>query len=302
MKYTNVVYVLIDITEGKYYLGSKTECCLCDLRGVKTLVTRGGRAYYGSSKNKSFIASKSRGNRIAVEVLQVVPNRDQLLKVEQEWLREFKVASDTRFYNLTEKTFGSNIFPMQNESICNSYGESVKKLAKSRGSVSRRYSSASELGWDKPHEMYYHILKQLELHNGAEVSRSFGKHRHFARVTTKCFNLSRYETDDIKNNIPEMRDLFIEGVSYELISEILDIDLLSVYEGLYLFTKKDVDKYLTAKQKGLTDDELDTKVAKLILLGSSFQECSRELSIDRRTVQRYFIRFFRRRFKINDLK
>jgi len=52
MKYTNVVYVLIDITEGKYYLGSKTECCLCDLGGFLSAVAGVVRVAGGGDRQR----------------------------------------------------------------------------------------------------------------------------------------------------------------------------------------------------------------------------------------------------------
>ena len=79
----------------------------------------------------------------------------------------------------------------------------------------------------------------------------------------------------------------------------MEVPSVIMYVGDY----DDVNKksFLVAQRQGLTKDELEIKVTKLVLDGMGFNEVSRELGINQTSVKRYFFRCVRANLKSEDL-
>ena len=79
----------------------------------------------------------------------------------------------------------------------------------------------------------------------------------------------------------------------------LEIPTVLLYLGNY--TEVNRNTHLVAYRQGLTKEELEVKVTKLILDGKNFTEASKILSIDQTSAKRYFFKCIRRKFKSSDL-
>lgn len=114
----------------------------------------------------------------------------------------------------------------------------------------------------------------------------------------KCIKEYDDQDEDIKKKV---RLTLAKGASVVKTAEILGLEVPSVI--MYVGDYDDVNKksFLVAQRQGLTKDELEIKVTKLVLDGMGFNEVSRELGINQTSVKRYFFRCVRANLKSEDL-
>lgn len=300
----HVVYLLENLSKKenpRFYIGSKQECDLIELRGIPTLVGKQTRrAYFGSSMNKKMREDLIAGHIFSAYILEQCKRREDVLAREREWLEEVGVVNSEMYYNMSERTDYSNCLPVPPNSIINIFGETAKKIAQSRSSMSKRNGTAKKLGFDDSYELSRHIASQIKAGvSGSAISESLGKHRHFSLVYVRPFDLDNLLEKDPVNFIEQAHDMDIENASYEMIGKTLGIESPTVFKALSFCQRFELQ---TARKLGMTLDELDLKVARLVLMNYSFVQVAKELGIDHRTAKKFFVRFFKRRFKLSDLE
>jgi len=300
----NIVYVLRNYDSGKCYIGSKQWCSIEVIDDVPTIYDQKSmRPYYSSASNKEMVKSLKEGRIFIAEVLEKVGDKKDLYKREEEWLKEMDAMNNPLFYNLTNHTFHNYNYKDTQYAVANQWGEFVKDIASSRGSVSKRYKAAIEAGFNNPYDLYTYI--HIEKESGrtcADISRDFNKHRHWANTITSKINLNDMIHTAIGPLVPEMKELYTKGASFELIADMLEVEVPCVIKGLHGFGVKKIKKYMCSMRLGITQEELERKVAKMFYQGSNWSEISSELDINRRTVQKYLRQFLNRRFEVNDFE
>lgn len=307
----NIVYLLTNVSKSsypKYYIGSKVECDIVPVAGFETIISlKTGKAYYGSSCNREMQRDLSLGNNFKAEVLEVVGCRKDLRKKEQEWLEEFNTAEDCRYYNLTNNALSpTNWIDM--DSVVNIFGESYKNVAKSRGSIGKRNLTAKSFGFKDFYDLVIFIAKEVKGGKSyAEISRMIGSsNRHFPLVTTRSFDLNRVLKENPLDYIEEVEDYYFLNASIEMIANKVGIEVPTAYKAIVHlvdnFEKPDFISLVVSKKLGVSMDNLESKIAKSVFNGNSLAKIASELKIDRRSATKYFIRFFRKRFKANDFE
>lgn len=295
----NVVYALINTSKTSVpyvYIGSKSDCSLVKENGVSYLVGSNGKKYIRSSCNELMKREIREGHVFSVEILECC-NRKELRDREQEWLEEMNASENCMFYNLINTTVKcEGVDPL---SIVNDAGESYKKVASSRSAQGRRDATAKSLGFEDSYSFLKYVCHRLDSgETSSKISSDLRKQRHFAKVTTRKINIPKFLSEDPSVFIESCAELWFKNYSYELIAEQLDIEVPTAVKAVSLAPK---NRFMIARRVGRSVKELDESIALLVLKGKNFQEISKELNLHTRTVQKYFIRFFRQRFKISDL-
>lgn len=307
----NIIYLLTNISKDqnpKYYIGSKLECDIIPVFNIPSIVSlKSGKVYYGSSSNKEMQKDLLDGNHFRAEVLEVVLNRDEVRRRENEWLVELDVANSERYYNLSNNALASFNYESM-RSVFNPFGESFTKIAKSRGSIGKRNLTAKSLGFKDYYDLVLYIAKGVSCGKSyAEIAKEIGhSNRHFPAVTTKYFNLSKLLKENPKDYIKDVEDFYFANATIEKIAEILGIEQPTAYRAVLLlidnFEKPDFISLVVSKKLGMSIDKLETTIAKSVFEKKSLADTARDLGIDRRSATKYFIRFFRRRFNANDFE
>jgi len=296
----NVVYALINTskTSAPYvYIGSKSECSLIKEDDVSYLVGSNGKKYIGSSSNELMKSEVREGHVFSVEILECCSKKELRVR-EQEWLKEMRSSESYLFYNMTNTT--AKCEKVDCSSVVNDAGESYKKVASSRSAQGRREATARALGYDDSYSLLKCICLRLDSgETSSKISDDLGKQRHFAGATTKGINIPKLLSEDPFMFVESCAELWFKNYSYELIAEQLYIEVPTAVKAVALAPK---NRFMVAKKVGKSVKELDEIIALLVLKGKDFQGISKELNLHAKTVQRYFIRFFRQRFKISDLE
>lgn len=307
----NIIYLLTNINKEenpKHYIGSKLECDVIPVFNVPSIVSlKSGRVYYGSSSNKMMQKDLLDGDYFKADILEVVPDRNEVRRRESEWLVELDVANDDKYYNLSNNALASFDYYSMG-SVFNPFGESYTKIAKSRGSIGRRNITARSLGFKDYYDLVVHIAKEISCGKPyAEIAKEIGhKNRHFPSVTTRGFDLEKLLKENPEDYLKDVEDFYFANATIEKIAEKLGIEQPTAYRAVLLlidnFEKPDFISLVVSKKLGMSIDKLETTIAKSVFEKKSLSDTAKELGIDRRSATKYFIRFFRRRFKANDFE
>lgn len=295
----NIVYALINLDKKEkpfVYIGSKSDCNLTTVDGCVQMIGPNGRLYLGSSSHPDMQSDIMKGNRFTVEVLEVC-KRSVLRYREDEWLREMDVMDNPTYYNLSCSALKCDINPNR---VVNDRGELWKQVAGSRAARGKRDSTAKSLGFGDSHELLMHICKEFkDGKTSPQISKTLGKQRHFARITTRDLDKEKFLSEDPNMYSEACVGLWFKNYSFEAMAEHLGIEVPTAVKAFSLASKR---RSSVAMRLGTTVVDLDRKIALMVLKGKNFSQISKKLGVDTRTVQKYFIRFFRRRFKISDLE
>jgi len=99
----------------------------------------------------------------------------------------------------------------------------------------------------------------------------------------------------------EVRKLVFNGCSIKKAAKLLNIEIPAACRYVGDYDKVYNRNYMTASRKGYTKEEMEVKIAKLILDGMGFIEVGKLLNIDNVSVKRYFLNCIRARLKSDDL-
>lgn len=301
----NIIYRLINRSKesGKrFYVGSKQECKVVLIDGVNTMVNvKDGKIYLGSSQSIDFKHDLEDGHIFEAEVLQIVPrcDRGNLNDIENEWIVKLDAVNSEEYYNLgyaIKKARSTDV-------IVNKYGQTVRELARDNSASSKRDNTAKELGFTNYGYLCIHIYDLMRKGvSGSDISSQLGKHRHFSKKFIEPFNMEKALKDILKEHLKhDLRMLVGFGkCSLKKACKILDIEEPAgrILLGDYVESRE----YSVASAKGKTKEELELDIAKLIHSGKNFTQVADELGIVLESVKRYFFDYFRRRFKVSDLK
>lgn len=304
----NIIYLLENKNKQdgrRFYIGSKTECFIENFEGVNRIVSsKTGRLYYGSSTCVEMKQDMKDGHIFDAMILEEVPDKKNLLDVENKWIKHYDAVNSPEFYNKNYATIG--VFNVDQDAPYNEYGESILEYGKLTSSMNKKNNTAKRFGFKNLGEFCVWIYNERS--NGIsypEIAAKIGWERHQpARYISsydmqKC--ISEYDPLD-EDTIRKVRLYISKGCSIKKISELMNIEIPTVL--LYIGDYDEIHRksFLVAQRQGLTKDELEVKVTKLILDGMGFNEVSRELGINATSVKRYFFRCIRSRVKSSDIK
>jgi uncharacterized membrane protein len=97
----------------------------------------------------------------------------------------------------------------------------------------------------------------------------------------------------------EIELMAFKNYSHEVIGEFLGLHVASVDK---VVQEIDFENLSQQARTGRRIEEIGLEVAKCLLNGGDFSSASDNISVDYRTAQKYFIKFFQKRFKISDLE
>lgn len=299
----NIIYLMKNNDKESFpnkYIGMKTECGIVKVDGNDSMVCmRTGRVYMGSSVNKEMIYDVGAGNTFSVEVLEVVGDKSELSDRELYYLEKFDVVDSPEYYNLSTARLDACL---RQEMIGNSFGETIKQRATNERAMSVRDITAVSLGFANYGVLCFHIYnKMLSGANGQQVSRSLGKHRHFAARYIKDFDMevAVKELDTAMGMQKQIRLDKDKEATINKLQELYGFQLptLRVVIGDY---GKNFNFYV-ARSMGLTKEELEVDITRRILDGDNFEKVSKDTGIQLISVKRYFLRCVRSRLKSCDL-
>lgn len=301
----NIIYLLtnIDKSEGKrYYIGSKQECCIEDIDGIPTIVSlKTARPYYGSSTCQEMKSDMISGHRFSAELLESVPDKKNLIERERYHMELRNVVESEEYYNKTLAHVG--IFNVDQHAPYNKYGETILQYGKRQSSYNKRNNNAKRFGFKNLGEFCVWIhMQRLLGYNGAQVSAKIGWERHQAFRYVNDYNMNKCFLEyDPRNQelIKEVRKLVSTNVSFEKVAELygLEIPTVSMLVGDYEENKT----YIVATRRGVTKEELEIEITRLVLSGIGFNEVSKQMNIDETSIKRYFMRCVKRNLNPNKL-
>ncbi len=305
----NFVYLLTNITKQsgrRFYIGSKQESSVEEFDGVMTILNRNGTPYYSSTTSYEMLEDVKNGHILSAEVLEYVVNREDLIKVENEYIKKFNAVDSPEYYNKAYAILNAHYDPL---ALANKYGETIAELSSRNSTWSKRDGRAKECGFNNFGEMYFWIQEQKELgRSGKEVSEQIGKERHFAYRTIKGMNIPKakeqYETlKDDENLITELRKMVYNNCSPIYACEKLGLEWACGRLLLGDFRERDKG-FVASLKRGMTKDQMERRIVQIVYdspkVGNGFKEAAKELDLSLETVRRYFIRYVKNNLKRPD--
>ncbi len=303
----NIVYLLenLDKTSGKrFYIGSKTECFIEEFEGISRIVSsKTGRLYYGSSTCPDMKQDMKLGHRLHASILEEVPNKKNLLAVENEWIKKCNAVEDGDYYNRNYAIVG--IFSVDQDAPYNEYGETILGYGKLTSSFNKKNNTAKRFGFKNLGEFCVWIYQRRQEGMAyPKIAELIGWERHQPKRYLSNYNMEKCleeydpEDEDLRHSV---RLYISKGCSVRKASEILGLEEPTVIMYIGEFSEIFKKAFLVAYRQGMTKDELEVKVTRLILDGKGFNEVSRELNINQTSVKRYFFRCIRARLKSSDI-
>lgn len=303
----NIIYLLENKNkqEGRrFYIGSKTECFIETFEGINRIVSsKTGRLYYGSSTCIEMKQDMKDGHIFDAMILEEVPDKKNLLDVENKWIKYYNAVDSPEFYNKNYAIVG--IFNVDQDAPYNEYGESILEYGKLTSSMNKKNNTAKRFGFKNLGEFCVWIYK--EKINGStypEIANKIGWERHQPHRYISPYNMEKCieEYDPENEELIKIVRLYIsKGCSIKKTSEIVGIEIPTTLMYIGEYDEIHRKSFLVAQRKGLTKDELEVKVTKLILDGMGFNEASRALGINATAAKRYFFRCIRARVKSSDI-
>lgn len=296
----NIVYLLTNLSKAsgrRFYIGSKQECTVTDIRGVMTIIAnKSKKPYYSSSQSLLMKEELLKGDIFEATVLEQVPKREDLLEREEFWIQKNFAVTSEDYYNISNAKLNCH----DQDIIVNSYGETLKELAGRNSALSNKDNTAKAFGFNHMGDFIFYIWDESRDKAMNLLSQELGKSRHFCRRYTEKYNEGKAREDLLKPLQGEVRKHHLGGCSLHKISEILDIELPAARVFLGDYNRK-TDKKRVPTLKGLSVEEFEVKLTSLILDGCTINEASNKMGINATTGMRYFLRYLRGKLKSSDL-
>lgn len=296
----NIVYLLTNLSkeEGRrFYIGSKQESSVEVYDGVSTILNREGIPYYSSTTSYEMLEDIKNGHVLSAEVLEYVPKREDLIKVENKYMKKFNAVESDEYYNKAYAVLNAHYDP---NSLANKYGETISQLSVRNSSWSKRDGRAKECGFNNFGELYFWIQDQKDLgRSGRSVSEDIGKERHFAYRTISKMDIPKakeqYEKyKDDEDFIKKLRVMIYNNCSPIYACELMGIEWACGRLLIGDYREKD-KSFVAALKNSMTKEELERKVVQYVydseMVGNGFKEAARQLNLSLETVRRYFIRY-----------
>lgn len=298
----HMIYLLtnIDKPEGKrFYVGSKQECHLRIVDGIPTIIgNSNGKPYYSSSSSIEMRQEMKNGDRFSASILEDVIDRKSLLEREDYWITHFNAVKSQEYYNMSNAKLNCH----DQDAVANKYGETVKELACRNSSWSKRDATAKKHGFSNFGDFCFHLYDCFETGAGnAEVSRSFGMHKSFAKRIIENYDMEKARQDVKLDVTLQIRNYIKDGCSLYYAAELLGIEIPAARSLLGDYNAVNFRSFSVARDMGKTKEELEIEITKEILSGRGFTEISKEKGIIYESVKRYFLRCVRRNLKDIDL-
>ena len=294
----NIVYLLTNLNKknGKrFYIGSKQECCIDQIDGVPTIVSlKTARPYYGSSTCQDMKADMVSGHVFSAEILEIVPDKKNLIEVERGHMILRNSIESNEYYNKALAHVG--IFNVDQHAPYNKYGESLLQYGKRQSSFNKRNNNAKRFGFKNLGEFCVWIhMQRLLGYTGAQVSTKIGWERHQAFRYVNDYDMDKCIREYDPRNydlIKEIRMLVSTNVSFHRVAELYNFEIPTV--SMLVGDYEDSKDYLVASRRGITKEELEIQITKEILNGKGFFEVAKEIKIDETSTKRYFMRCVKR--------
>lgn len=303
----NIIYLLENKNKEfgrRFYIGSKTECFIEHFEGVDRIVSaKTGRLYYGSSTCIEMKQDMKDGHVFSAKILEEVPNKKNLLEIENKWIKHYNAVESPEFYNKNYAIIG--IFNVDQNAPFNEYGETILEYGKLTSSMNKKNNTAKRFGFKNLGEFCVWIYEQRMVGNSwPEIANKIGWERHQPKRYISPYNMGKCieEYDPYNEGMRRTVRLYIsKGCSINKTSELLGIEIPTTLMYIGEYDEIHRKSFLVAQRQGLTKDELEVKVTRLILDGMGFNEVSRELGINATSAKRYFFRCIRDRVKSSDI-
>jgi hypothetical protein len=299
----NIIYLMKNNDKESFpnkYIGMKTECGIIKIDGNDSMVCmKTGRVYTGSSYNPIMIADAKAGNTFSVEVLEVVAVRKELSEREAYYIDKYDAVASKEYYNLSNSRLDAGL---NQESIGNCFGETLKERATGESARSKRDATAASFGFSNYGEFSFYLHEQLSKAGSAKsVSDKLGKHRHFAARFIKDFDMEAAvkELPDAMNLQSEIRKDREKEATLGKLKELYGFQLPTLRVVIGDYGKNFNHK--VAKEMGLTKEELEVDITRRVLDGDNFEKVSKDTGVQLNSVKRYFLRCVRSRLKSCDL-
>lgn len=259
----NIIYKLTfkdKIDNPRYYIGCKTECTIQEIDGVPTIVSlKDNRPYYGSATSKIF-QEDFKKYVLSAEILKEVSNRDDLIIEEHKLLSHLNCADSEEYYNLSNGIQRqSSYVPVNFDKVINTFGETTREYNGSKTAIAKRDNTAIKLKFKDFSELSFHIYDELTTGKlGSDISRSLGKHRHFALKFISLWDMKKAKCDielPLRNKV---RSLYSRGASLHKISEELKIELPAA--RYFLSKYKDESEATVASRFNKTSEEFTKEI------------------------------------------
>lgn len=299
----NIVYLLTNVDKDSYpnkYIGSKVECSVIEVDGLKTMIdNKSDNLYYGSSCNPEMKNDMENGDRFEVSILHKIYNRQDLVSVENDEIIKNNAVDSDEFYNM-----GSALLDgfCKLDMIANCYGETLRERASRGSSVSKRDSVANKLGYSNFGDLSFkiHDLK-VEGKNSTQIADILGCERHFPLRSIKDFNMvkAKRELGRTLADKEDIRKHYARQATVHKLSEMYGYEIPTI--RYVIGDYKETLSYKVASSRGLTKEELEIDITKRILDGDDFRKVSDDMGIQLTDVRRYFLRCIRGRVKSSDL-
>lgn len=304
----NIVYKFTSKVTGKFYIGSKTECSVID--GV--IYDRLGKAYFTSSQNEDLLDEFAK-DQMVLEVLEICPNREELLKREAYHQRLYSAVEDPNGYNLIYSDlkdrdgrgilYGKSFDRSSHEGFGNIYKETIKEITWKNRSVGRKDTKAQKHGFENYGEMYKCMLEMRESGMSyAEIDRRLGTPKFSARTISR-FCLEDYKIDV---DLPKVKYFLVRGMTLQNICENLSY---AEHALRYYLGGSDIKALITLEDKIAVNNgfnnrkELDNYVMRSYLQGMPMKKIAEILdNVSHSTCQRIIERIVRERLKVSDFE
>jgi len=304
----NIIYLLTNLNkqegEKRFYIGSKAECRLEIINSIPTIIDiKTEKPYLGSATDFSMKQDIKNKNTFSASILKIVNKKENLLKEENIKIISANAVENTEYYNTSYAKLGGHSY--DHNAVVNYFGEIRKDYNSSKSGISKKDKTARKYGFANIGEFAIWIYKEkLKTLYFTDIAKLLNCERHIpARFIEsynmeKCYKESLNLNDEIKNKV---RSLYVNGISFHKISEVLNIEIPTV--SLYIgdFNKINERDFIAATRKNKTEKELKIEITKLVLSGKSVKEASKILQINYYTANRYFMKCVRERLESNDL-
>lgn len=302
----NIVYLLTNTNkkegEKRFYIGSKTECRIEKLHNRDVIIDiKTEKPYWGSACSFE-MKNDLKIHKFSASILEIVGNKLDLLKIENSYILKYNAVDNIEYYNLSEAKVNGN--KINKNLILNIFGETYDEFANSASTISKKQNTAKKLGFKNIYGLCIYIKNEYEkLGKYSEIAKNLKhKNRHFPSVYTINYNLDKMEKECFPYNIElknKMIYMFMEKASVKCIAKHLNVEIPTVifYINDYINSDK---KFIVAVRKGLTQEELEIQVLKLVLDGMTIPQASEKLKLNTTSGYRYFYRGIRKRLKSND--
>ena len=297
----NIVYLLTNKNKksGKrFYIGAKQEASIVEIEGVAKILNKKGVVYNSCSCSTEFANDLKNGDVFEASLIEEIKDKNLLHKREKYYIDLYDVANSEDYYNLSNLCFDIG----HQDQIANEFGQTYKKVASDKSSISKRDNAANKYGFDNFGNLVISVYKNY-LKTGVyrQTAREFGMPHYMVGRLFKDYDLEKAVKDCEKELYKDVRMLYVKGATLQYIAKILDIELPAARIFLGEYGAKYLRSYITSLNIGMTPEELRSALTKEFIKGRGINDIARGFNIDATSCKRYIYKCIREKLKISDL-